>query len=432
MRLELHIARIRDVRFGDKTVVRGGVLHIHREELVKLLEQDERLERVGIELARPGEPCRIYPVADVIEPRAKMEGPGKAPPGFLSKHASTGEGKTRVLRGSAVVLVDCRSRAEDGTSSDTREDIIDMSGPGSDVSTYGQTLNVVVLPQQKKGTGVYQYQAALKAAGLKAAAYLAQAEVQAEPDEVEVYDLPSLTEIAKGLEGLPKMTYILQVISLQYEATPGEPTFFGEQAGGIVPTIMHPNQVLDGAVTSALPGLNVQTYRFQNHAIIRELYHRHGKDLCFAGVIATLAPNNVFDFDRMANIAAGFAKWVIGADGAILTKTGGGAPELAMARTAQRCEQLGIKTAIAMLHMGADFKDARYGASTIFSIPEVDAIVSMGFPFARLTLPPVERVIGNPQFVDGRPAGGQLLQPLGSIYGALCQMGSSLLTAVRY
>jgi uncharacterized protein YbjT (DUF2867 family) len=81
----------------------------------------------------------------------------------------------------------------------------------------------------------------------------------------------------------------------------------------------------------------------------------------------------------MADIAASLAKWVIGADGAVLTKTGGGAPELAMARTAQRCEQLGIKTAIAMLHMGADFKDAKYGASTIFSMPEVDAIAVWEF-----------------------------------------------------
>jgi glycine reductase len=208
---------------------------------------------------------------------------------------------------------------------------------------------------------------------------------------------------------------------------------FGIQAGGIVPTILHPNQVLDGAVTSALPGLNMQTYRIQNHPMIKELYKRHGKDLCFAGVIVTVAPNNVFDFDRIANITATLAKWVIGADGAILTKTGGGAPELAMARTAHRCEQLGIKTAIAMLHMGADFKDAKYGASTIFSIPEVDAIVSMGFPFERLTLPPVERVIGNPLLInEGPPIEGEIVEPLSSIYGALCQLGTSKLMAVRY
>jgi sarcosine reductase len=433
MRLELHILRIHDVQFGHKTHIQKGVLTINRSELRDLLADDRRLGQVDIELAHPGEKCRIIQVADVIEPRAKLEAPGDEFPCFAGKHPTTGEGKTRVLRGAAVVLVDCRNKGEDTTSMDPRDHIIDMSGPGSEIGTYGKTLNVVVLPQLRKGISLPQHQAALKLAGLKTAAYLAQAGEDSEADDVEIYDLPPLTEITRGIEGLPRVTYISQILSLQYEPAPGEPTLFSIQAGGIVPTILHPNQVLDGAITSALPGLNMQTYRIQNHPIIKELYKRHGKDLCFAGVIVTVAPNNVFDFDRMANITASLAKWVIGADGAILTKTGGGAPELAMARTAHRCEELGVKTAIAMLHMGADFKDAKYGASTIFSIPEVDAIVSMGFPFERLALPPVERVIGNPLLIaEGPPIQGEIVQPLSSIYGALCQLGTSNLMAVRY
>ena len=83
-----------------------------------------------------------------------------------------------------------------------------------------------------------------------------------------------------------------------------------------------------------------------------------------------------------------------------------------------------------MLHMGADAKDAKFGATTIFSMPEVDAIVSMGFPFTRMTLPAVERVIGP---ADLLPAGGgEASHQLGAIYGALDQMGSSNFTAVRY
>ena len=84
------------------------------------------------------------------------------------------------------------------------------------------------------------------------------------------------------------------------------------------------------------------------------------------------------DIERVSNIAANLAQYV-GADGAVLTKTGGGAPELTMARTAQRCEQLGIKTALAVLHMAADV----YGAATLFNMPEVDAIVSLGVPNTR-------------------------------------------------
>jgi len=433
MRLELHKVKIQDVQFGDKTRIDDGVLWINGNELRELLERDRRLGKVEIELAHPGEKCRIVQVADVIEPRAKIGKDREDFLGLAGRYTTIGEGKTCVLQGAAVVMSDCRGKGEATISRESHGYIIDMAGPGSEISPFGQTLNIVLLPQPKNKVSAMDYQAALKMAGLKAATYLARAGEDLKPDEIEIYDLPPLTEVMKGIENLPKITYIFQILSLQFEPVPGEPTLFGKQAEGIVPTILHPNQVLDGAITSPVPGLNVQTYQIQNHPMIEELYKRHGKDLCFAGVILTVAHNNVADFDRMADIAASLAKWVIGADAAVLTKTGGGAPELAMARTAQRCEQLGIKTAIAMLHMGADFKDAKYGASTIFSMPEVDAIVSMGVPYMELTLPSVERVIGGPLSLSEDPTTkGEMVQWMGSIKGSLCQLGSSRLTAVRY
>ena len=433
MRLELHIIRIQDIRFGTKTRVDNGVLTINRKELQDLLEEDRRLNKVDIEIAHPGEECRILQVGDVIEPRVKIGTQLASHWGAAINYSATGEGKTSVLKGAAIVISDYKERGSETISAEPHGAIIDMAGPGSEVSEFGKTQNIVLLPQPKDGVGSLDYQAALKVAGLKTSAYLGRTGWGQRSDEKEIYDLPPLTEITRGIEGLPKVTYIAQVISLQFEPIPGEPILFGQQAGGILPMILHPNQVLDGAVTSPFPGLNVQTYHIQNHPIIKELYKRHGKDLCFTGVIATIAPNNVADFDRMANIASSLAKWVLGVDGAVLTKTAGGAPELAMARTAQRCEQLGIKTAIAMLHMGADVRDAKYGASTIFSMPEVDAIVSMGSPYPVLTLPPMQRVIGRPGYApDEPPIGGEIVRPLAGIKGALCQMGSSRLTAVRH
>jgi len=104
-----------------------------------------------------------------------------------------------------------------------------------------------------------------------------------------------------------------------------------------------------------------------------------------------------------------------------------------MARTAQRCEQLGIKTTVALMHMGADVKDAKYGGSTIFNMPEVDAIVSMGTPYMELTLPAVERLVGRPGFSpEGPPIDGEIVRSIGAMKGVLCQMGSSKLTSVRY
>jgi glycine reductase len=429
MKLELNIHEVKDIRFGGTTAIRERVLSIDRKALQNLLEADKRLGRVDVELAHPGERCRILQVCDVIEPRVKISASGED----VSDPVSPGSGRTSVLRNTAVVLSDYRKQGDVTTSKDPNGEIIDMFGPGADIGTFGKTHNVVVLPRGKEGIGNPEYLAALKIAGMKAAAFLAGAGGDMSPDKVEVYDLPPLSEVRKGLENLPRVTYVFQILSLQFQAIPGDPVLYGGNAEGMMPTLLHPNEILDGAVTSALPALNVQTYHIQNHPIIEELYHRHGKDLCFTGVIVTTAPNNVFEYERVANMVANLAARVIGADGAVLTKTGGGAPELVMARTAQRCEQLGVKTAIAMLHMGADIRDAKYGASTIFSIPEADAIVSMGYPFMELTLPPVERVIGRPSPVNDGPAvDGELVRAIRWIKGSQCQLGSSKLTAVRY
>ena len=73
MRLELDITNIRNARFGDKTAINKSTLIINREELRGLLKEDARLADVEIELALPGEKCRITRVFDVIEPRAKAE-----------------------------------------------------------------------------------------------------------------------------------------------------------------------------------------------------------------------------------------------------------------------------------------------------------------------------------------------------------------------
>ena len=280
-------------------------------------------------------------------------------------------------------MSDYREKAVSGRSGDPNGDLIDMYGPGAQAGLYGKTHNIVLLATPAEGANDHEYLAAIKIAGLKTAAYLGRAGKGVIPDEREVFDLPPTVEKDQTKALLPRVVYVFQILSTQFDAIPGEPILYGKNVPDIVPTLLHPNEVIDGAVTSPFPALNVQTYQIQNHPIISELCARHGKDLFFAGVIVSTAPNNTADMERISNIAANLARQV-GADGAVLTKTGGGAPELTMAMTAQRCERLGIKTTIAVLHMAADV----YGAATLFDMSEVDAIVSLGsqtrkWPFLR-------------------------------------------------
>ncbi len=102
MKLELDILNIQDVQFGEKTTINDRVLDIDRQELRELLQQDKRLSKVDVELAHPGESCRILQVADVVEPRAKTGGSGEDFPGAVGRQGTVGEGRTCVLRGVAV------------------------------------------------------------------------------------------------------------------------------------------------------------------------------------------------------------------------------------------------------------------------------------------------------------------------------------------
>ena len=422
MRLELNIVEVKKVEFGPTTSAVDGLLTVNKSELESLLLEDRRLSRVDIDLANPEDKARIARVADVIEPRAKADGKGTDFPGALGKHNPAGGGTTCVLRGAAVAVSEYWANAG---HRDPVGEFIDTWGPGAETGAYGRLAIVSILPYPAKDITETAYRLALKTAGLKAAAYLARSCANSAPDDLEVYDLP----YDAGSGGLPRVAYIFQVLTNQFEPLAGDPVLYGDNIERIVPTILHPNEILDGALIAPYDSRFMETYTIQNHPIIRELYRNHGETLEFAGVIITNAPNNVAEYERAAIVAADLAKWTLGANAAILTKIGGGAPELTMARMAQRCEGLGIKTALAFLHMGIDTTDTSPRPTTIFNAPEIDAMISMGAPVGSITVPAPERVMGIP---EGLTIKGESVKQLRQIKGAFSQIGNTSLVAVRY
>ena len=426
MRLQLNCIDITDIRFSDKTSIRNGTLFVDRKGLHELLLKDGRLGKVDIELARPGESCRILHACDVVEPRAKAD-PGKVDfPGALGQEAPAGEGTTCVLRGCAVVE-SLYADAVEG-SRDPNGEIIDMCGPAADLSPYGRTRNIVLLPYPAEGVNQAEYRVAVKTAGLKTAACLARAGLETRPDETKVYELAE----DESNKELPAIAYVFQVISIQHGILPGDPILYGLHVNKMVPTIIHPNEVLDGALLSPFRAWGMETYSIQNHPVIQDLFKRHGRELRFAGVILTVASDNEHENERSAIMAANLAKWTLRADGVVLTKAGGGAPEVPLALVAERCEKLGVKTALSVWHIPVDVDDVK-GGLTMFNAPELNAVVSMGTPWQPLALPSVERVIGSPVLLPGAPPiNGELTRELRWIRGAQDQLGSSAMSAVLY
>ncbi len=429
MKLELEVFNIKGIRFSQKTAVTDGILHVNRDELQKLLEQDKRLIKVDIELTHPGESCRILQVADVIEPRAKSKGGGGEDfPGVLSKAGTAGEGTTSVLRGVSVVINNPGEAQDMGDSDDALGTIIDMSGPGAELSLYAKHHNVVLVPFPAKGVSREGYRIAIKLAGLKTAVYLAKAAKGLIPDETEIYDLPPLTAISKGMENLPKVGYIFQIHCTSYPPMSGEPILYGDNVRSLLPTLIHPNEVLDGALVNPYDGIGMETHAIQNHAVIKELYRRHGKELCFTGVILTVSRTTEPERERSVAMASNLAKFLLGADGVVITKASSGAPDVDVSQTAQRCEEIGINTVLIMFDRSLN---SEVGA--VFNLPRANAIVTTANSWSIVELPTVKRIIGKRVILpSGASSDGVLKKPVRWIRGALDQTGHSRIMSVRY
>ena len=100
--------------------------------------------------------------------------------------------------------------------------------------------------------------------------------------------------------------------------------------------MVHPNEILDGAIVRGFMGRHATTYAIQNHPVVRALYAQHAHTLWFGGVVLTVAQATEPERVRSACLAAGLVAHVLGADGALFTKIGGGAPHVDMAQAAVR------------------------------------------------------------------------------------------------
>jgi glycine reductase len=206
----------------------------------------------------------------------------------------------------------------------------------------------------------------------------------------------------------------------------GEPLLYGDNCRHLLPTILHPNEVLDGAVLRSYTYLNMETYSIQNNGVILDLYDRHGRDLNFVGVVVYVANQLAEERQRATLMASNLVRYTLGANGAVFTKSGGGAPNVDMALIAERCEELGIKTALILWETAGP--DAGDEDATLFNAPSLDAIVSIGASQLTLDLGPVERLVAP----DGANLTGPLTIPSNQLCGATDHLGASPFMGVRY
>jgi glycine reductase complex component B subunit alpha and beta len=425
MRLELGHVLIKDVQFGNDTKLEDGVLTVNKQELIDLIKEDEHLQSVEADIARPGESVRITPVKDVVEPRVKVEGPGGVFPGILSKVDVVGSGKTNVLKGCTVMTT--------GKIVGFQEGIVDMKGPGAKYTPFSQTINLVLKCEPTEGLKQHDHERAVRFAGFKAAAYLAETAKSLTPDEVEIFDVDPLLEGIKKYPDLPKIGYIQM---LQTQGLLHDTYVYGVDAKQIVPTIMYPTEVMDGAIVSGncVSACDKNTtYHQINNPVIHDLLAQHGKTVNFVGVIITNENVYLADKERSSNWTAKLAEY-LGLDGAIISQEGFGNPDTDLIMNTKKVEGKGIKTVII-----TDEYAGRDGASQSLADadPSANAVVTGGNANEIIVLPAMDKTIGTLDYVDIIAGGfdgslasdGSITVEIQAITGATNEVGFNKMSA---
>ena len=385
MRLEIQSIDIKDIRPGSKTHAKDNILYVNLEELQEILLKDSRIKSVDLHLVYPGDRVRIVNLMDVVQPRCKIDKVEADFPGFIGKMQTAGSGRTRSLRGVGVLVSNpCTNRKYSA--------FLDMSGLVAEMSRYARMKHLCIAPTISEGTEERDFEDAVKIAGLKTAVYLARGTEGHPVDEVEVYELniPSLNKKSD----LPRVAYYYQLYSPQHDHLGiSDPCFYGADVRNLTPTIIHPNEVLDGGIIGAHTIRALDTYTIQNHGVIKELYRRHGKDLIFAGVVCGVANMEPVPRKRQAVMASNLVKNALGAEGIILTKIHGGLPHVDLALIAEECEKLGVKTAIFTQPL------ISYGTladTLLFNAEAVNLIITVGATMERIKIPlDADRFLGG-------------------------------------
>jgi Glycine/sarcosine/betaine reductase component B subunits len=390
MRLELGTFPVHEVAFGSATRWQAGRLEIDRDAILRLVRADPRIATADLELAGPGESVRIWPVRDVVEPRVKVDGAGQAYPGIVGRDVQTvGQGRTHRLAGLGVVEVSNIPWHDAG--GDHVELFIDMLGPWADELPLSQLQCVCLVVEPELVLDIDEQNAAVHQATLKVSDLLAACVAGLEPPQLNIYELPPAPE-------LPGVVYIQCVHSPQ--AMSGSAKTFGIGVYGLAqltpPWLLHPNELLDGAVSGPYRTAFATSWATVNNPLLLELYARHGVNLDLRGVLVLKTEwTTQREKELTAAQAAKMAK-MLGASGAVVTWDAGGNEFLEVIYAIRDLEHEGIKT----VFLTSEDNPAGGVPTTLLPLPEADAIVSTGYFHARLLeigkYPPVDRVIGNP------------------------------------
>ncbi|MCM0648102.1 glycine/sarcosine/betaine reductase component B subunit [Clostridium swellfunianum] len=402
MQLIRQYFNIKDVLWGDRTFLLNGILTICKQDLKDHVRNlFKAVEDVDFEIVKPGENTRIIHLLDTLQPMYKIEGSGIQYSGFFGSPITVGEGTTNLLRGFSVMESAALPWEESSASSGLlypRDAIMDMSGPISGFTPFSETINLVILYKLTKDKSSIEYDNDIRLIGIKISSYLASLTKDMLPDEKIYYTIDDIN---------PELPSVVLVWQCQNQGPYANTFLYGQSIDNLVPTLLHPNELLDGCVVSGnyvWPAFKVPTYLHVNHPIVMELFKSHGKTLNFRGVIFCRSHNpSNWHKERCANFNVKLAKY-LNADGLIMAWEGGGNAAVDGMLTIQCAEKKGIKASAITFEFGG--VDGTEGILLVDDVPEADAIISGGSIEKHYRLPQVTRVVGGDVLRLDKESGG--------------------------
>ena len=395
--LELRTFEVTEVTFGKGTSFAGGKLVIDREETAELAAADPAFTGVEVMLVRPHESVRVPQITDVVEPRVKSGGSGGVFPGLLSPVEPVGTGRTDRLAGVAVVTSGEVPWLGAKGLFVAHDSVLDMAGPGADLHPYADLHLVVLRFSFAQGADHETMERAILLAGEKVARALALAARDAQPARVEQRALASAP-------GLPRVVYAYQV---QSQGVFLRSRLHGRVLDELMPTLVHPNELADGALTSGGlggHGAKMHTWMHQNNALVEQLVAGHGTRWDFAGVILHRGHFYIYEDKQRVALRIAEEASLLGADGALFTLGGAGNNVTEVMLAIQECERRAIASVlITWEHAGPDGSDYPLP----FAVPEAVSIVSTGNLDEPLDLPAMDRVAGAPAIRVRPEVGGE-------------------------
>ena len=356
MKLEIAEFPVKHIRLGHRFAYAGQVLDVDEGALLALVLEDQRITAATLAVAMPGESTRITGIRDIVEPRHKVSGSGQIFPGVLGPVANVGDGRTHRLSGMTVIAAaEYEGTIRAGTTVQ-RSAILDMSGPGAEISRFSAYRHLVLSFKIVAGLGELDAHSAIQLAEYKVAQRLAQITAELEPTRLK----PTISMPENP--ALPNVMLVQGCITDPQHVHSGV-GYYGLSLRSSMATFVHPNELFDGAVTVdttrsgrgyyPTPGIG-KIIRWRSSCSARI-----GRSLNFTGVILQRIRFETNHGKEVgAQNAARLAK-AMGADGALVTWIGGGNAFVDVMFTVRACEQSGIKTTLVTYeHGGKEGKDS--------------------------------------------------------------------------